>query len=112
MKTPTSYLLGALLMPLLAVAQNSTTSSNSTSTEGLLSSGKVDLGDWTEAYTKAAALVAQLTNNEKITLITGGSVKSVNWTALEFKDSTQGPQGTIGTKASKEYSDSVKDMSM
>ncbi|TVY82596.1 putative beta-glucosidase D [Lachnellula suecica] len=93
MKHSTTHLLGALLLPLLAAAQNSTTPSNTTSTEGLLSSESVDLGDWADAYSKAAALVAQMTNSEKITLITGGSIESVNWTALEFKDATQGPQG-------------------
>jgi beta-glucosidase len=97
MKHSAAQILGGLLLPFVA-AQNSTTSSNTTvttnsTTEGLLSSGNVELGDWADAYTKATALVAQLTNSEKITLITGGSVSSVNWTALEFKDSTQGPQG-------------------
>ncbi|PMD41999.1 glycoside hydrolase family 3 protein [Hyaloscypha variabilis F] len=51
------------------------------------------MGAWADAYAKAVALVAQLTNEEKVTIITGGSVSSVNWTALEFKDGTQGVQG-------------------
>lgn len=97
MKTFAVTSMGGFLLPFVA-AQSSTTFSNTTSitnstTEGLLSSGNVELGDWSDAYAKATALVAKLTNSEKITLITGGSVSSVNWTALEFKDSTQGPQG-------------------
>jgi beta-glucosidase len=94
MKHPTTQILGGLLLPFLVAAQNSTTTTNST-TEGLLSSGNVELGDWADAYSKATSLVAKLTNSEKITLITGGSVSAVNWTALEFKDSTQGPQGML-----------------
>ena len=89
--------LGALLLPSAALAQNTTSSSNTTTTEsstqGLLSSGNVDLGAWADAYDKAVALVAQLTNEEKVTVMTGGSVSSVNWTALQFKDGTQGVQG-------------------
>ena len=91
-------LLGALLLPSVAIAQNSTSFSNTTtdsSSEGLLSSENVELGAWAYAYAKATALVAQLTNEEKVTIITGGSVSSVNWTALEFKDGTQGVQGRI-----------------
>jgi len=53
----------------------------------------VDLGDWEAAYTQAIAFVAQLTNTEKIQLITGSDVSSVNWSALQFKDGTQGVQG-------------------
>lgn len=52
------------------------------------------MGAWADAYAKATALVAQLTNEEKVAIMTGGSVSSVNWTALEFKDGTQGVQGT------------------
>lgn len=53
------------------------------------------LGDWQAAYDKAVALVTKLTNDEKVSIITGGSAVGslANWTALEFKDSTQGPQG-------------------
>lgn len=39
---------------------------------------------------KAQALVSQLTNAEKVELITGSDVASVNWTALKFKDGDQG----------------------
>lgn len=38
-------------------------------------------------------MVANLSNEDKITLITGGDVTSANWTALEFKDGTMGVQG-------------------
>ncbi|PVH75896.1 glycoside hydrolase family 3 protein [Cadophora sp. DSE1049] len=92
MRSLSTPLVAALLFPLTLAAQNSTTT-NTTATDGILSSGAVDLGDWADAYAKAAALVAQLTNEEKVTLITGGSVSSVNWTALEFKDGTEGVQG-------------------
>jgi ABC-type Fe3+-siderophore transport system permease subunit len=79
--------VGALLAPAAVFAQNTTT-------KGLLSSGNVDLGAWAGAYAKVTAFVAQLTNEEKITIITGGSVgSSVDWTALEFKDGTESVQG-------------------
>lgn len=39
------------------------------------------------------AFVAGLSNTEKLSLITGSDVSSANWTALQFKDGTQGPQG-------------------
>lgn len=61
--------------------------------EFTLTLSTVYLGEWQSAYTQAAALVAQLTNTEKISLITGSDVASVNWTALEFKDGTMGVQG-------------------
>ncbi|KAH8687319.1 putative beta-glucosidase D [Tricladium varicosporioides] len=96
MKHLAIHLAAALLLPYLATAQNSTASSNSSSsTGGLLSNGNVDLGDWADAYAKAKALVSKLTNEEKITLITGNSITggSVNWTALQVVDGTQGPQG-------------------
>ncbi|KAF8848804.1 glycoside hydrolase family 3 protein [Acephala macrosclerotiorum] len=94
MRATINFVASALLLP-LALAQNTTSSANTTTSTGeaILSSGEVSLGDWADAYTKAAALVAQLTNEEKITIITGGSVSSVNWTALEFKDGTQSVQG-------------------
>lgn len=86
--------VGCLLFASATRAQNTTSSNTTSSTEGLLSSGNVDLGDWADAYAKATALVAQMTNDEKISLITGSSGSSVNWTALEFKDGTQSVQGT------------------
>lgn len=94
MRPTINFVAAALLLP-LGAAQNTTSSTNTTTSasEAILSSGEVSLGDWADAYAKAAALVAQLTNEEKITIITGGSVSSVNWTALEFKDGTQGVQG-------------------
>jgi len=45
---------------------------------------------WNAAYAKAQALVAQLNNTEKVEIITGSDVASVNWTALQFKDGDQG----------------------
>lgn len=78
---------GALFLPaVLAV--------NTTSSEGILSSGDVALGNWATAYAKATALVAQMTNEEKVTVITAGSVSgSVEWAALEFKDGMESVQG-------------------
>lgn len=86
--------LSGLLLPFLIVAQN-TTANSTTSQDGLLSSGNVDLGDWAAAYAKVQALVAQMTNEEKITVITAGSVENVGWAAMQYKDGTQGPQGKI-----------------
>lgn len=82
------HVLGAFLFPLTVAAANSSSTS-----EGLLSNDNVDLGAWQTAYTQAKALVAKLSNNEKITLVTGGDVTSANWTALQFKDGTMGVQG-------------------
>jgi beta-glucosidase len=98
MKAAARCVAGALLLPASVLAANSTSSNTTTSAaEGILSSGEVQLGAWADAYAKATALVAGLTNEEKVTIITGGSVSSVNWTVLEFKDGTQGVQGEIKT---------------
>ena len=59
----------------------------------LLTIHSISLGDWAAAYEKATALVAQLTNSEKLSSSTGGDVSLVNWIALEFKDGTQRVQG-------------------
>ncbi|TVY89361.1 putative beta-glucosidase D, partial [Lachnellula willkommii] len=73
-----------------SVNQNAS-SSQLTGSESLLSSGNVALqGDWAVAYNKASALIAGLTNDDKVNIITGADVFSINWTALVFKD---GPQG-------------------
>ena len=84
-----SHVVGAVL-PAVALAANTTTE------EGILSSGNVDLGTWAAAYAKATDLIAQMTNEEKVSVITGGSVSgAVNWTALEFKDGTQSVEGKL-----------------
>lgn len=81
--------LAALSLLGAASATNSTSAS-------LLSSGNVDLGEYQAAYEKAKALVAQLTNAQKISVITGGSVSSnstnssASWTALTNKDGFAG----------------------
>ena len=91
MKYNISHIIGAFLLPLAVKAQNST---NSSSTDAyLLSSGLVDLGEWESAYEKASAFVAGLTNAEKVEIMTGSSVTSANWAALEFKDGSQSVQG-------------------
>lgn len=88
------WLLNGLIVPIAALAQNSTSSNGTTSQpDGILSSGAVDLGVWADAYAKATSLVSKLTNNEKISVITGRSVTALNWTSLAFKDGTQGVQG-------------------
>lgn len=98
MRPTIHFIASALLLP-IALAQNTISSANTNSITGeaILSSGEVSLGEWADAYAKATALIAQLTNEEKITIITGGSVPSVNWTAVEFKDGTQGVQGAAST---------------
>ncbi|RDW91027.1 beta-glucosidase D [Coleophoma crateriformis] len=97
MRVTFAHILGAFLLP-LTLAHNkragNTTATNTTGlVEGLLANGAVDLGDWDVAYQKAVAFVAQMTNEQKVTVITGGSVAALNWTALEQKDATQNPQG-------------------
>ncbi|KAK4495538.1 hypothetical protein PRZ48_013870 [Zasmidium cellare] len=81
----------AVALTLLGVS-----SATNSSSASLLSSGSVDLGDYQAAYDKAKAFVAQLTNSQKITIITGGSItsnssnSSVSWTALNNKDGFAG----------------------
>ncbi|KAI9737546.1 MAG: hypothetical protein M1834_009701 [Cirrosporium novae-zelandiae] len=50
--------------------------------------------DWSIAFLKAAAFVSQLTNEEKLSLITGSSINSssVTFEALNFGDGTEGVQ--------------------
>lgn len=48
---------------------------------------------WQAAYEKAKLMVAGMTNEEKISVITGSSVSSANWTALQAKDGDQGIEG-------------------
>ncbi|KAF2085892.1 glycoside hydrolase family 3 protein [Saccharata proteae CBS 121410] len=54
-------------------------------TSQLLSSGTIKLGDWQDAYDRAAAFVDTLNTTQKIELITGSSVS--NFTALYHRDS-------------------------
>lgn len=89
MKYHASHIIGAFLLPLAVKAQNTNTSSTNSY---ILSSGAIDLGDWADAYAKASAFVAGLTNAEKIDLVTGGDIASSNWTALQFKDGDQSVQ--------------------
>ncbi|GKT50795.1 putative beta-glucosidase E [Colletotrichum spaethianum] len=58
-------------------------------TEQLLSSGTIKLGEWQDAYDKAAALVATLTNDEKISIVAGSSAG--NWSGLHNLDSATNP---------------------
>ncbi|KAI9739036.1 MAG: hypothetical protein M1834_007248 [Cirrosporium novae-zelandiae] len=52
------------------------------------------VGDWAASYAKAKAFVSELTNEEKLELITGSDINSssVSWDALEMKDGSQGVQ--------------------
>lgn len=97
MKGSRLWLLSGLLFLKGVPAQKLTVSTAPNGTElppdGLLSSGKVDLGDWSDAYAQAVSVVSKLTNTEKLEVITGRSVASVNWTSLIFKDGTEGVQG-------------------
>ncbi|KII94877.1 glycoside hydrolase family 3 protein [Plicaturopsis crispa FD-325 SS-3] len=74
------------LVSLLAFAALGVLADDVNSTVGIL--GSVDLGDWASAYAKAKAAIANLTNDEKITIITGGNAG--NWTALVMTDGSQG----------------------
>ncbi|KAL1608428.1 hypothetical protein SLS60_003370 [Paraconiothyrium brasiliense] len=69
----------------------------SNSSAGLLSSESERLGSFAEAYSKAKALVSQLTNSQKISVITAGDVTSnsssaanVSWIAYTSKDAFAG----------------------
>lgn len=89
-----AWLLNGLIVPTAVLARTSTSLNGTTSQpDGILSSGEVELGVWADAYAKATSLVSKLTNNEKVSVITGRSVTAVNWTSLSFKDGTQGVQG-------------------
>ncbi|KAK6600301.1 hypothetical protein H4I96_07627 [Botrytis cinerea] len=87
MRVQNCHIVGAFLLPLTVGA------TNSSSVEGLLSSNNVDLGAWSAAYSKAQAFIAELSNEDKLNLITGNDIASANWTSLVFLDGTQGPQG-------------------
>lgn len=84
-----------LLLPSVVLAQNSTTNTTTSGVVGILSDNNVALGDWADAYAKATALVAQMSNEDKITVITGGSLSALNWTVLEYKDGSEGVEGTF-----------------
>ena len=85
-----SVVVGAALLSVGSAASN-TTSTNSSSA-ALLSSGTVQLGIYADAYAKAKAYVAQLSNTDKLSIITGGDVSAPNssWTALVQKDGFAG----------------------
>ncbi|CAD6446279.1 d46f09c4-f297-40a4-8a25-6a02da090eaf [Sclerotinia trifoliorum] len=86
MRVQICHIIGAFLLPLAVGA------TNSSSVEGLLGSNNVDLGAWSAAYAQAQAFIAGLSNEDKLSLITGSDVKSANWKSLVFLDGTQGPQ--------------------
>ena len=58
----------------------------------LLTLNVVDLGEYEASYQKAKAFVAQLTNSQKVAIITGSSFNGTNatWTALTNKDGFAG----------------------
>ncbi|KAL1854912.1 hypothetical protein Daus18300_011232 [Diaporthe australafricana] len=69
-------------------------STNSTSSDiaALLANGDVDLGIIAEAYEKAVAFVAGLTNAQKVSIITGTDISdsNVTWTAYTSADGGSG----------------------
>lgn len=94
----------------IAVLLVSANAANNSSSTALLSSGHgkplpclhrytnlryaVYLGEYQEAYTKAKAFVSNLTNAQKVSIITGGSVNGTSsWTALANKDGFAGING-------------------
>ncbi|KUJ13220.1 glycoside hydrolase family 3 protein [Mollisia scopiformis] len=91
MKLSLVHVIGAFLLPVVLAQSKRATNSSSFSTTGLLSSGAVALGDWDAAYQKAVGFLGQMTNEQKLSLITGSDVDALNWTALVMKDGTQGP---------------------
>ncbi|KAK2609837.1 hypothetical protein N8I77_003314 [Diaporthe amygdali] len=68
------------------------TNSSSSTIAALLSNGDVDLGITAEAYQKAAAFVATLTNAQKVSIITGSDISDSNatWTAYSSADGGSG----------------------
>ncbi|GKZ22757.1 hypothetical protein AbraIFM66951_004254 [Aspergillus brasiliensis] len=79
---------------IVAAALLGLTGASSNSSQGLLKSDGVALGDWDSAYQKASTFVAGLTTDQKLALITGSSVNSTNGTfsALTFLDGDMGLQ--------------------
>lgn len=72
-------------------ATNSSSLASNT-TSALLADGNVNLGIASEAYEKATAFVATLTNAQKIAIITGSSITdgNVSWTALTTSNGGSG----------------------
>ncbi|KAF2687644.1 glycoside hydrolase family 3 protein [Lentithecium fluviatile CBS 122367] len=69
----------------------------SNSSSGLLSADPETLGNWADAYSKAKAFVSQLTNAQKVSIITAGdfttnssSASNISWTAYTSKDAFAG----------------------
>lgn len=87
----TSFCILPIFVSIASAVSYNNYTSNST-IPWILSSGTIALGEWESAYKQAVDVVGQLGNSEKITLITGGSIESVNWTSLLFEDGTQGVQ--------------------
>ncbi|KAL4739928.1 putative beta-glucosidase D [Aspergillus similis] len=87
MRVPSLSILSFLLGTALAATSNSEA--------GLLSNGKVSLGDWKSAHEQASQFVAKLNTTEKIKLITGSSVTTTDgetFTALDILDGDMGIQ--------------------
>ncbi|KAL4987983.1 putative beta-glucosidase D [Aspergillus falconensis] len=82
-------------LPILSFLLGTALAATSNSEAGLLSNGKVSLGDWKSAHEKASQFVAKLNTTEKIKLITGSSVTTTDgetFTALDILDGDMGPQ--------------------
>ncbi|KAK5129063.1 hypothetical protein LTR85_000396 [Meristemomyces frigidus] len=76
----------------LLVGSNAASNITNSTAGSLLSSGNVHLGEYQESYEKAKAFVAQLSNSQKVSIITAGDVNGTNftWTALTNKDAFAG----------------------
>ncbi|KAL6237503.1 putative beta-glucosidase D [Aspergillus navahoensis] len=82
-------------LPILSFLLGTALATTSNSGAGLLSNGKVSLGDWKSAHEKASQFVSKLNTTEKIKLITGSSVTTSDgetFTALDILDGDMGPQ--------------------
>jgi beta-glucosidase len=81
----------SLITGVLTAATNSSLFTSNT-TLALLADGNVNLGIASDAYEKAKAFVATLTNSQKISIITGSSITDDNatWTALTSKNGGSG----------------------
>ncbi|KAL4805163.1 putative beta-glucosidase D [Aspergillus unguis] len=60
---------------------------------GLLSNGKVSLGDWAEAHKKATEFVSRLNATEKLKLITGSDASTTDGETFAAMDFTNGDMG-------------------
>ncbi|KAF2087992.1 glycoside hydrolase family 3 protein [Saccharata proteae CBS 121410] len=88
MKASTAFALASSLSAGARAASNA-------SSPYLLSSGNVQLGEWSAAYQQAKTFVAGLTNDQKVSIITGSSLTgNVTWDAYSMVDGPSGVQNS------------------